>query len=181
MKHLLASFAFSSNHENERLAFEENRHRRLSSRTPHMSESVAPAGRSSAEPRLPVRPPRSRDPGPQELPGDPWPRAGERRLGGRAWLGRPGLFKTIASPTPSRKASAPRAPRPACGRSRKSFSGGRQAQARTDVGQNRLTRPTWGKIGLQCCRAPAGFPFTLGATLGSRACASVAPTDLILS
>ena len=38
----------------------------------------------------------------------PWPRAGERNLGGRAWLGLSGLFETIASPTPSRKAPAPR-------------------------------------------------------------------------
>ena len=90
------------------MAFNENRHRRLSSCTPHMSESVVLAGRSSAEPRLPVRPPRPRDPGPQELPGDPWPRAGERRLGERAWLGLSGLFEIIASPTPSRKAPAPR-------------------------------------------------------------------------
>ena len=50
------------------MAFNENRHRRLSSCTPHKSESVVLAGRSSAEPRLPVRPPGARNPGPQELP-----------------------------------------------------------------------------------------------------------------
>ena len=69
LKHLLAfSFVFSPSGENERLAFNENRHRRLSSCTPHKFESVVFAGRTSAEPRLPVRPPGSRNPGPQELP-----------------------------------------------------------------------------------------------------------------